>query len=56
MIRAETLEQGMESRTMVRMPEVAELMEENVIPEVFRKPHDIEIQVDIPFSGTAAPI
>ena len=56
MIRAETLKQGMESRAMIRMPEVAELMEENIIPEVFWKPYDVEIQVDTPFSGTTAPI
>lgn len=56
MVRTDTFQQGMEIRTVVRMSKVAEFVEEHIVPEFFRQPYQIEIQVDIPFSRATAPV
>ena len=49
MVRTKAFQQGVETLPMVRMLQVAEFVEQHVIPEFVRQPHDIEVQVDIPF-------
>ena len=56
MVRTETFQQGMEGSAMVRMAEVAEFVEKDIVPKVIRKPHQIEVQVDVPFPRTTSPI
>ena len=56
MVRAEAFQQGVETLPVVRMLQVAEFVEQHVVPEFVRQPHDIEVQVDIPFPGAAPPI
>ena len=56
MVRTDTFQQGVEVGAMVRMTKMAEFVEKYVVPEFFRQPHQIEIQVDIPLSGATAPV
>ena len=56
MVRTDTFQQGVEVLTMVRMPQMAEFMEKHIVPELFRKPHQVEVQVDVALSRTATPI
>ena len=56
MVRTDTFQQGMEIRAMVRMSKLAEFMQKHVVPEFFRQPYQIEIQVDIAFSRATAPV
>ena len=54
--RADHLHQLVEFGPVVHLPEVAQLVEHDVVAQVLREPHEIEVQIDIALSGTAAPI
>ena len=46
----------MESRAVIPLPQMAELMQENVVAERFREAYQIEIQIDITKTGAASPV
>lgn len=56
MVRTDTFQQSVEVGAMVRVAKVAEFMEKHIVPEFFRQPYQIKIQVDIPFSRATAPV
>ena len=47
MVRAEGFEEGVELRAVVGMAEVAEFMEDDVVAQLVREAHEVEIQVDV---------
>ena len=56
MAGAEGLEEGMELRAVVGVAEVAELVEDDVVPQLVREAHEIEVQVDVAFARAASPV
>lgn len=52
----EALEEGMEMRAVIRLLEVTQFVEEDVIAEGFRKTDQIEVQIDVAGTGTASPV
>lgn len=47
---AEGLEEGVELRAVVGVAEVAELVEDDVVPQLVREAHEVEVQVDVAFA------
>ena len=55
-LRQDAAEQGVEIRPVIRLPEMAEFVENHVVDKVFRKAQQIEIQVDIALGRAASPV
>lgn len=53
---AEALQEGMETGAVIRLLEVTQFVEENVVAEGFRKTDEIEVQIDVAGTGTASPV
>ena len=49
MVRTQAFEQGMELRSVVQDPEVAEFVQDHIVPEILREPHYMKVEVDVPF-------
>ena len=47
---AEGLEEGVELRAVVGVAEVAELVEDDVVPQLVRETHEVEVKVDVAFA------
>ena len=56
MVGAEGLEEGVELRAVVGVAEVAELVEDDVVPQLVRETHEVEVQVDVAFARAASPV
>lgn len=56
MVGAEGFEEGVELRAMVGVAEMAELVEDDIVPQLVRKAHEVEIQVDVAFARAASPV
>lgn len=53
---AEALQEGMETGAVIRLLEVTQFVEEDVVAERFRKTDEIEVQIDVAGTGTASPV
>ena len=53
---AEGFEEGVEPRAVVGVAEVAELVEEDVVPQLVREAYEVEVQVDVAFARAASPV
>lgn len=53
---AETLQEGMETGAVIRLLEVTQFVEEDVVAEWFRKTDEIKVQIDVAGTGTASPV
>lgn len=53
---AETLQESMETWAVIRLLEVTQFVEEDVVAEGFRKTDEIEVQIDVAGTGTASPV
>lgn len=53
---AEALQEGMEMRAVIRLLEVTQFVEEDVIAEGFRKADEVEVQIDVAGTGTTSPV
>lgn len=53
---AETLQEGMETGAVIRLLEVTQFVEEDVVAEGFRKTDEIKVQIDVAGTGTASPV
>lgn len=47
---AEGFEEGVELRAVVGVAEVAELVEDDVVPQLVREAHEVEVKVDVAFA------
>ena len=47
---------GMEGVAVVGMVQMREFVQEDVVLQGHRDPHQIQVQVDVPFRGTGAPV
>ena len=47
---AEGLQEGVELRAVVGVAEVAELVEDDVVPQLVREAHEVEVKVDVAFA------
>ena len=56
MVGAEGFEEGVELGSVVGVAEVAELVEEDVVPQLVRETYEVEVQVDIAFARAASPV
>ena len=56
MLRQDASQEGMKTRTVIRLPKMAELVQNHVVSEVFRQAQEIEIQFDITLGRTASPV
>lgn len=52
----ESLQQGMETGAVIRLLQVTQFVEEDVVAEGFRKTDEIEVQIDVAGTGTASPV
>ena len=52
----EALQEGMETVAVIRLLEVTQFVEEDVVAEGFRKTDEIEVQIDVAGTGTASPV
>ena len=52
----ETLQEGMKTGAVIRLLEVTQFVEEDVVAEGFRKTDKIEVQIDVAGTGTAPPV
>ena len=55
-VLAQFFKQGVESFPVVRMPEVRQLMEKDIVAHGLRQAYEIEVKIDVAQSRTAAPI
>lgn len=53
---AEALQQGMETGAVIRLLQVTQFVEEDVVAEGFRKTDEIEVQIDVAGTRTASPV
>lgn len=53
---AEALQEGMETGAVIRLLQVTQFVEEDVVAEGFRKTDEIEVQIDVACTGTASPV
>lgn len=53
---AEALQEGMETGAVIRLLEVTQFVEEDVVAEGFWKTDEIEVQIDVAGTGTASPV
>lgn len=56
MVGTEGLKEGVELRAVVGVAEVAELVEDDVVPQLVREAHEVEVQVDVAFARAASPV
>ena len=49
-------QQQMESVSMIRMAQVAEFVQKHIVLKHLRQTDNIQVQIDIAFCGTAAPV
>lgn len=56
MVGAEGFEEGVELGSVVGVAEVAELVEDDVVPQLVREAHEVEVQVDVAFARAASPV
>ena len=56
MVRAEGFKEGVELGSVVGMAKVAELVEDDVVPQFVREAHEVEVQVDVAFARAASPV
>ena len=56
MVGQDMLQKEVESMAVVRVAEVAELVQKDVVLEHARQAHDAEVQVDVAFGRAAAPV
>ena len=47
---AEGFEEGVELGAVVGVAEVAELVEDDVVPQLVREAHEVEVKVDVAFA------
>lgn len=52
----EGFEEGVELGAVVGVAEMAELVEDDIVPQLVRKAHEVEIQVDVAFARAASPV
>lgn len=52
----EALQEGMETGAVIRLLEVTQFVEEDVVAEGFRKTDEIKVQIDVAGTGTASPV
>lgn len=52
----ETLQEGMETGAVIRLLQVTQFVEEDVVAEGFRKTDEIEVQINVAGTGTASPV
>lgn len=52
----ETLQEDMETGAVIRLLEVTQFVEENVVAEGFRKADEIKVQINVAGTGTASPV
>lgn len=52
----EALQEGMETGAVIRLLEVTQFVEEDVVAEGFRKTDEIEVQINVAGTGTASPV
>lgn len=52
----EGFEEGVELRAVVWVTEVAELVEDDVVPQLVWKAHEVEVQVYVAFARAASPV
>jgi hypothetical protein len=50
------LKKGVEFRSVVKIPEMAELVEDNIVPQFIGKVNQPQIQVNVALGGAAAPV
>ena len=55
-ISQDMLQQKMEGMAMIMMTQMAQLMKKHIVLQDTRKTHYVQIEIDVSFSGTAAPI
>ena len=53
---AETLQESMETWAVIRLLEVTQFVEKNVVTEWFRKTDEIKVQINVAGTGTASPV
>lgn len=53
---AEALQEGMEMGAVIRLLEVTQFVEEDVVAEGFWKTDEIKVQIDVAGTGTASPV
>lgn len=53
---AEALQEGMETGAVIRLLEVTQFVEKNVVTEWFRKTDEIKVQINVAGTGTASPV
>ena len=56
MVRAEGFEEGVELGAVVGVLEVAEFVDDDIVPQLVRKAHEVEVQVDVAFARAASPV
>ena len=56
MVRADALKEGMELRTVVEIAQVAELVQHDIVLQVLRKTHYVEIEIDVAELRATAPV
>ena len=56
MVGTEGFKEGVEPRAVVGVAEVAELVEDDVVPQLVRETHEVEVQVDVAFARAASPV
>ena len=52
----EALQEGMETGAVIRLLQVTQFVEEDVVAEGFRKTDEIKVQIDVAGTGTASPV
>lgn len=52
----EALQEGMETGAVIRLLEVTQFVEEDVVAEGFRKTDEIKVQIDVAGTGTTSPV
>ena len=52
----EALQEGMETWAVIRLLQVTQFVEEDVVAEGFWKTDEIKVQIDVAGTGTASPV
>ncbi len=55
-IGTEGFQESVELETVIGMTKVAEFVENDVVPQLVRKAHEVEVQVDVAFARAAPPV
>ena len=53
---AYAFKKGVELRGVIQVLKVTQLMQHDIILEVLRYPHQIQVKINVPFRGAAAPV